>query len=543
MQQLSKEAVNLEKYGPVVREVFSNSWLCDFPQVFQHIESEHLLHIRGSDNRGEGMHWQTNKFAWSLNPLYNPEAKVGDHPKGGFQMKLGYFIIPLAHIKKSFPTFLSPKVLKEFEIRNSLNELCGFRFFVHPEAYDHFKALHEANIPFVKPQDSAYIGTPTSSYRSWTLRHVEKKDGNYVPCQDTVPFIVKLGVMELSNNTGRLLSSSIIENSLKMQNLFDKMDRSNFSKQAPGFDMLLFKEGLGLSLKNISNYPPCCPFNLESIDSGLIVREFPEDLLEGRCKIFSFSAVMSLERLKRENRGVCSLENDKGGLAALPLIYEMIQITIKKGLVKSPFQFVRKYLIENFFEALENIVFKNGLSLAAHGQNLCLVLNSDNTPRGFAYRDFEGIGQEGKMFLETGSWFGRFHILVKLLSVITRLGADIFDNDLLGAPSQIGGIFRERSLYDYLKDYLGHEENFETIQFLQELSLGGHTDSKWLLNIYDDKYLQLLSKYFDLKKAGISPDGGGNYFSAAESGSAGESRLVELNCNLWQHRTHPIEHS
>ena len=530
LDQIKVDAIHGQLYGSVKLQPFTGNWLKDYPQIIEHLHSEHLLHIRGVDEDGRGLNWHTNKFAWGLNPKFNPETVVGNARRGGFQMKLGYFLIPVEHIDQVLSSSLSPKVLQEFEVRNAKGEVHAIRFFVHPEANTHFAALHDAKIPYVKPEQSEFMGTPTSSYRSWVIRRVVEKEADFAAQPETVPFIIKIGVAGSPTDTSRLLPKNVIERSIQAQISFDQMEKRDFNQGANGSDLLLFKENLGLSLKNISNYPPRLA---QTVDSGIIVREFPHELLEGQCKILSFSALMSVERMKEANRGICALDGIGNGLESLPLIFDVMHAAIKKGLVKSPGRFIYTYLIHGYLKAIEAVVFKHRRTLLPHGQNLCLVLNADNTPRGFAYRDFEAISQgvEGD-HIGSFSFYYRYHILVKLWNLLTQATTDLTPPPR-GAPTQLGYQQKpfERNLNRYL--FQKFENDAKVLKILHELSLID-VEYESLLECLDANYMYKMSQYFDIVKANIlMPDG---TLPAAESGSSNESLQQLHNRNLWKYR-------
>jgi hypothetical protein len=485
-----------KKWGTSAREPFHPGWLRDYPRIIDHIETEHLLHVRGVDGDGRGLHWKTHRFSWKLNPHFNPEAQLPSEARGGFQMKLGYFIISPQQAETFFSHNLSSAVLKELEVRDAhTGKLAGYRFFVHPEAYTHFKPLHAASIPFVKPEHSEFLGTPSSSYRSWVIRRV-------TTLTPSIPFIVKLGVASTPVDCSRLIKREVIAKCIAFQQILDQMPKKN--------DWLIFPENFGLALKNIPGYPVI--MGGEAVDSGMIVREFPQDLLDGSCQIFSLSSLMSLERSSPKNYGT-GIRN--AARKDLPLIYEIIRASIEKGLVASGSEFIEKYLIDHYLQAIEAMHFHKKLSFSPHGQNLCIVLNDDNTPRGFAYRDYEGLTDDGQGYLESFSWFYRYHIMIKLLNVLT-------DSPPLvppGAPAQLGRNknSRERNLHHLLPS--------------PPFILGAN-DLGVLLKKLDEAYLRFLSSYFDIEKARILNSDG--TLPAAEKGSGGEAQLLEANRKLWQ---------
>ena len=388
--------------------------------------------------------------------------------------------MPKECIEKVRAISLTDNVAAEFEAASD-----AYRFFVHPEAYDLFAALHDAKIPFVTPERSEFMGTPTSSYRSWLIRRVGDTSG--------IPFIVKMGVRE------RLLPKQLVLNSIQAQIRFDLMEKDELSR------LLLFKETMGLSLKNIPG--------LEG-DCGVIVRELPQELLAGECTIVSFSALMSVERTKQENR--------------VPLIFEVIQMAIQRGWVKSTGEFIFTYLIQGYLQAIEALHFKHGLSFAPHGQNLLLVLEKNDIR--FAFRDFERIGKGcSGGYIESHSFFYGYHDIAKLLNVLTREEAE-FLPPYIEAPTQIG--CAEKPLERNLNRYLFHifQNDPEVSKMILRLSVS-RREAELLRQLLDRQYLFLLSQYFDTDKAGVHLP-----FPSAESGSSGELTLQKWNQNLWKYR-------
>lgn len=541
IKQIREESKIDEMYGSVKILPFEVTWLADIPYLIDHVLSEQFLHIRGVDEEGKGLHWQTNKFAWKLNPLFNPENKKESGVRGGFQMKIGYFVIPPSKTDLFASSLLSPKIQSELEVKTASGEIEGYRLFVHPEAYSHFSSLHQSqDIRFVKPMESEYLGTPTSSYRSWVIRRVSKHENHWISQPEAMPFIVKMGVAGFSQDTSKLLPRSEVEKSLRFQFVFEKMENSVFSKGGNGADFFIFPETFGLCLKNVPHYPPQNGGEV-NLDSGMIVREFPGEFLEGRCKILSFSALMSVERIKEENKGICSLSEEKL-MEKMPLIYEVIHSTIKKGIVHSSEEFIFKYFIKGYLKAIEQVYFQSGLPLSVHGQNLCFVLNPDNTPRGFAYRDFEGISAEKeKGFMESFSWFYRYHVFIKLLNVITDKTqiSSALGSTLQGAPSQIGlhKHAEERNVHAYMAENIAKlQASHQQLKLIAQLSLHPQQQHRLLLDL-DREYFALLSQYFDWEKAEIAKvQNGVPVLYAAESGSDDEALLLELNAQLWQHR-------
>jgi len=493
----------------VVLPFNGEEWLGDMPQLISYLQSEHQLHTHGIDESGEGLHWEMGKIEKGLNPKYHPEAKVPGYTQAGIQMRVGYFILPRENFELCSPKHRS--IPRELYAHDENGKRIGYRFFVHPEAYAHFAPLLRANIPFVPPSKSEFMGTPTSSYNSWLLRRVSTTD--------TEPFIVKMGTPNGCSDTKHLLSGDDICKSLSCQERLDELPVT------PEF--VLFKETAGIILTNIPGYPPA------TVDSGIVFCELPEQLLTGECKILSFSAIMSCERVKPENRGVAALNAYHEEVDQLPLIYELIDVAIQKGLVKSPEEFLQFYFIDAYLNAIETLVFKEGFSLGGNGQNLSLVLNPDHTIKGFAYRDFEGLTWRNN-FMESYSWFYRYTNFTKLLNVITQYESDEVPPPL-GAPIRSGTEkpSSERNLYRYLYESLNKEGAYTSLDALKRLSITPEESTR-LLKQLDASYLALLKRYFAIDEADIlNPDG---TVPCAEKGSLAEKDLRQKNRALWEKR-------
>lgn len=443
-------------------------WLADLPQLIEYLNCEHCLHTRGVDETGRGLHWEVGQLGQGLNPKYSPEAKAPSCHYSGIQIKVGYFIVPMKNLDLLLSENLSPEVSRELTVRDENGELIGLRFFTHPEAYAHFAPLLQASIQFVPPSQSEYMGTPTSSYQSWLIRNIKTSNRK--------PFIVKMGMSNGSADLKHLLAADDIVKSLSYQKRLDKLiDKPDF---------VLFKETAGIILKEIPGYPA------GTIDSGIVISELPEPLLKGECKLFSFSSLMSCERVHSENQGIAALNPHDAEKHKLPLIYELIDIAIQKDLVKTPEEFLRVYFIDAYLKAIEPIVFKEGYSILSQGNNLYLVLNSDNTIRGFAFRDLEGLVLK-KRFLESYSWFYRYANFTKLLNVLTYSESDAADKTA-----------SERNLYYYLSTMFAKQEDGSPLDALRRLSITSEENLK-LLQQLDASYLKLLKGYFKIDEAHI----------------------------------------
>lgn len=324
---------------PVFYPFNGAQWLHDRPYLIDFLQNENLLHTHGVDETGRGLHWDAAETG--LNPRYDPE--------GQFQIKLGYFIVPRENVDLHQTMFYA---LENKELGAEIYEgyyVTAVRFFIHPEAYAHFAPLLRCGIPFVPPSESEYMGTPISSYNTWLVRNL-----SYV----SDPFILKMGTPNGSGDIKHLLASHDVIKSLSHQNKLEKLPKNP--------DFFLFNESAGIILKDIPGYPG------GTIDSGIIFCELPKHLLNEESKMISFDSLISCE-----------------AVPALPLIYELMETAIQKGVVNTPTEFLRTYFIDAYLKAIEPIVFKEGYALT--GNHLYLTLNADNTIKGFAYRDLQSM--------------------------------------------------------------------------------------------------------------------------------------------------------
>lgn len=459
---------------PVVYPFDGALWLADRPYLLDFIQNEQLLHTHGVDETGRGLHWDATETG--LNPRYTPE--------GHFQMKLGYFMVPREEYVDLQDSGFWSDTDKDLGIDFSTwyyRYALTVRLFVHPQAYAHFAPLLHAGIPFVPPSESEYMGTPTSSYNTWLVRNLSN---------DNEPFLLKMGTPNGLGDIKHLLASDDVIKSLANQKKIYKLPTNP--------DFILFKESTGVILKNIPGYPG------GTIDSGIIFYELPTHLLNEEGKMISFDSLVSCERL--------------------PLIYELMETAIQKGIVSTPKNFLQKYFIDAYLKAIEAIVFKKGYALT--GGHLYLTLNPDNTIKGFAYRDLQSVDLK-KGFLESYSWSYRYANFIKLLNVLTRSESDTLPPHE-GAPIRVGTEkpSSERSLYHYLCTKLDGE-------VVQRLSISPE-EAKDLLKQMDRAYLALLKTYFAIDEAAIlNPDG---TIPCAEKGSLAEKRLHQLNQILWESR-------
>lgn len=455
--------------GRAVLTPFDPSWLEDHPMVLDHVLSEHALHVKGLDDENEGLTWHTEKFsATQHNAALSPECH--------FQMKVGYFLIPEEHIITN-SSLIPPGTRIQNQLREIIDGVPYVKFCVHPDAYEHYavlledasvitdpekaKHLHTSDFQsksmlFVTSDASSIIGTPSSSYRSWIVRDPSVKD--------STPFIVKVGVPCQVLGSDRWLSEAEIERSVSCQKAFDNMTPPKaWSREGSMFKV--FSESMGMALAH--------PIYRSAYSdgagkySGVLIREFPAEVLDGSMRVASAASLMSVETARR---------------GELPWICALIEGAIARGECTSAKDFLEKHFVQGYLDAIEPIVMGEGLTFEPHSQNLCVLLTPGDSPRilGFAYRDHGGIwvdlasrvqrdqrvdffacsmmrdctsavsrapstakalvkaqGAIDRAYVQSYAWFYRYQVLVKLFNAILEdspTGRWSFP----GKPEQIG---------------------------------------------------------------------------------------------------------
>lgn len=480
----------VEQMGSFTLEPFDERWLSNFPMVLDHVVSEHILHVKGVDDSGLGLSWHETKFDSSAdNPLLRPEQH--------FQMKVGYFLIPEEYILKNFA---APNASVLHSLYTKLDGQDYFKFPVHPDAYEHYctlipdalvvsaredistlskEGLQGKKLVFVSSDASELMGTPTSSYRSWVLRDLSD--------EDSLPFIAKVGVPCQVLGSDRWLSEAEIERSVNCQRAFDEMLSS--PPEAWGKDgsrFLVFPESLGVVISH--------PFYRSSVSkhSGLLIREFPKEVLKGHLRIASCAALMSVQ-------------GAKGG--ELPWISHLIRQAIERGECSSAREFMSEHFVKNYLDAIEPVIMREGLTIEPHSQNLCVLLSPEADSRlvGFAYRDHGGIwvdlasrvirnqrvdffacgmlrheeiakplsskqlvkaqGALDRAYIQSYAWFYRYQVMVKMFnSILSSKETERWRPS--SAPYQLG--FKEPIDERVLQPYL--QKQFTNLQLSNPLS-------------------------------------------------------------------------
>jgi hypothetical protein len=318
------------------------------------IASEHLEHITGNEklptgvrellNEEQNLHnkdlWGAGAFASNINPDYVPEK----NPK----FPLPYYLVPVEDANFLDANSLDPRIADQLSLTISGKK--HYKLFVHPESEAHYEFLRN-RYSYVGPETTEFMASPTSSYRSlvvWNRNNGLRK-----------PFIAKVSLdKNVIGSIDRLVSVNEVERSVANQKVFDKLGRDKLES----LNLKLFPETAGLTVaKNHDNAP-------EKL-GGQLIREIPDEIIDGEKKWLSFSALMS--------------PNRKGH----PLIMDVIA---KSEL--SSYEFFDKYMINSYLKMFEDISLKAGMNFEPHSQNLVFETTRDLKPTGkWVLRDFGGV--------------------------------------------------------------------------------------------------------------------------------------------------------
>lgn len=577
-----KEVQSVEKnysFGEVKTEPFDSRWLADYPSVLDHVLTEHFLHVKGLDENSLGLTWHATKFdATAHNPLLSPEAH--------FQMKIGYFLIPEEHLKVH-STFQGIELSTAEQLFVTIEGRRYTRFIVHPDAYEHYScllkdthilkekeaittsSLGKKSLLFVPAENSTIIGTPTSSYRSWVVRDME---------QQKAPFIAKVGVPCHVLGSDRWLSEAEIERSVNCQMALDSMPQSP-NWQQEGSRFMVFPESLGMTITH-----PDYRYATVEKHSGVIIREFPKEILEGKLKVASCAALMSVEGAKS---------------GKIPWICDLIEGAIKRSECKDAKEYLKKHFIENYLRAVEPIILAEGLTLEPHSQNLCILLTNREPTKivGFAYRDHGGIwvdlasrvirnqrvdffscnmmrdvftpkgpatakalvksqGAIDRAYIQSYAWFYRYQVFIKLLNTVITPKAKEDNWIPSGAPHQIGleEAIPERLLAPYWKKhtmthlqknrslsshYVKQASTVEQVAKEQYFHLIPQSEAEEILKELDIHYVRHINRYFITEQLAEKLP-----LPAVEGGAGKEKEQAVLDCHKffgsWQISPHKM---
>ncbi|OUR98674.1 hypothetical protein A9Q84_04480 [Halobacteriovorax marinus] len=293
---------------------------------------EQVLHVKGL--------WGPGAFSTPMNKAYWPESQ----PK----FSIPYYLVP-----EEEADFIKTQTMSGGVLSQITEEIDGKKYhklFVHPESYKHYKFM-KPHFKFVGPAESEFMAAPTSSYRSLLLWN--KKGG-------TKPFIAKVTLdTTIIGSISRVVKRREVLRSVANQRAFEILGRDKL--QGMGSD--IYPETGGLNLKLTKAYEDA-PKEV----GGQIIRELPDEFINGEVHWVSLAAVMSPER--------------KGE----PMVMDMIR---KSGM--SSKEFIDKILIDSYMDMFEKLSFEQGMNFEPHSQNLSIELKNGAPTGKWVHRDFGGM--------------------------------------------------------------------------------------------------------------------------------------------------------
>jgi hypothetical protein len=424
-------------------EPFNEVWLSDFPYVLEHLNNEHVLHVKSVDDKGQGIHWHESKFGVStLDSSFMPESR--------FQERLAYYLIPESSLNFHKTLSHSSKINESLKVERS-GEIY-WKFYIHPSSEDAFSSLG-SKFDYVPAAESDLIGSPTASYRSWVVRSIIPC--TLVPQEGSIPFVFKMGVPGQSVGAGRWIGNKEMKRSIGVQAYIEQHNLFN-NNNLNG--LTFFSESFGFTLKQNE-----AEKLLKSI-SGVIIREFPHFVLENKYQAVSLASLMSVE-------------------SGISILHRILLKHRNNSENFSSKEYLKAIFIDLYISSLAPLIDR-GLFLEPHSQNLLVVLDEQEDIVGFCYRDLGGASvfapdisldlfppKGGEINVVTSfSWFYRYQCFEKILNTITRAVDSGFFPIEEFEPYQIGhtGKIRERSVADYLIDQkIGADLNLESV-FINE---------------------------------------------------------------------------
>lgn len=413
------------------------------PKISRFIASEHLLKIDGKENLPRGVKellneeqnlhnkdlWGAGAFSSNINPDYVPE----NNPK----FPLPYYLVPVEDANFLFADSLDPKIADQLSMKISGKK--HYKLFVHPESEVHYDFLR-SSYNYIGPDQTEFFASPTSSYRSlvvWNRNNSQRK-----------PFIAKVSLdKNVIGSIDRLVSVNEVERSVANQKALDRIG----TKKLNDINLKIFPESAGLT---IDKSHPGAPEKL----GGQLIREIPDDIVDGKMKWLSLSAMMSPNRKPK------------------PMIMDIIH---KSGLTS--YDFFKTYMIDNYLEMFEELSLKQGINFEPHSQNLVFETTNDLKPTGkWVLRDFGGVWPDVITMAKNG---GPVDVYME--------GASAAKYKLRGGRSNYISsyvFFYKRQVFDMmLAEVAKHDSNLTKDDILR------------LKETIDTKYTKLINTYLGLK--------------------------------------------
>ncbi len=281
-------------------------------------------------------------------------------PENQESFKLPYFIIPIEQDKfifeKDYSDFFEENLKHNFK-----NQKC-YPFFIHPATEKMFLSWINNKYKFIGSENSEYIATPSSSYRSLIVRNENTDKYFMVKCSIFDNIANGSRHIDWKSASGQYEQSKIVTDVLSNLNLEVFKDIGAFGISGE-FPMILSNR---FKIKFGSRY-------ISTL--GNVIRLIPNDFFNSESKCLSFASYMSLV----DKDSLLSIGYKNSG--------EIFQI------------FFENNVFNPLFQIIIDLLVKTGVSLEFHCQNTLLEINEKNIPTGkFFYRDFDLIALDRARF-------------------------------------------------------------------------------------------------------------------------------------------------
>jgi hypothetical protein len=275
-----------------------------------------------------------------------------------------------------------------FRVHEGRNQV---RLMVHPESKKFYASVTNG----LEVADKFYA-TATSSSRSCVVW----KEG-------VAPFMVKMSLDLELGGVNRTIPASEVSRSIGTNNVIET-DRASLPS-----DFETFPEVVSVIPQGMKR-------------GGMIVRQFPLDLIEGRANYIPIFALYALP----PGQGP-------------PLLAEMIR---KSG--RPALEFIRDHFIRPFARQWLDLTIFNGISMEPHGQNMLAKVDNNDMPiRGFGHRDMGGFDIAFPYRKALG-----MKAAAEPLPVIKDFAGEYHQADSGGEPEYVGAL--GRSIYTHFESGL-----------------------------------------------------------------------------------------
>lgn len=288
-------------------------------------------------------------FKMNLSNEYLPESQKF--------FKLPYFVIPIDRENNEF----SQKYKDFLDVNFFINKKGKnfYPFFIHPVTEDIFKNWIDDKYIFINSDESEFIATPTSSYRSLIIQNINTK--NY--------FIAKVSIFDNVANGSRHIDWKSASGQYSSSNITSKAISKiqNFEL----FEDIGFFTISGNVSFNFSNKFKIV-FGSNKIDTfGIVIRKIPDILLNDFVENKNVLSVASFTSLLRKQNS-------------------FLLESYKNSKFSSFFDYLDNYIFIPLFNIFYKLFYEYGITLEPHCQNVLIELDDLYVPTSnFFYRDFD----------------------------------------------------------------------------------------------------------------------------------------------------------